>query len=222
MNRYSFGFAGKAAVAASVLALLLPGVAHATDHMLSLVAGTSGNFSWSTTTPVTMTHAGGVSSPLVISITESQGNNTTTTQVTLGSGQTLSTTTINVKMCAIGTGGQLEWLDQGPTVVGVTGALTSADGNYHLTLTMDPNPPSPTAVSGSCSPQGAKNYTYTSGGTAALRRGNSNNFDSLFTSIYKFWNATNAVPEPGTIALMLSALFGLGWISRRRARRAAV
>ncbi|WP_239255721.1 PEP-CTERM sorting domain-containing protein, partial [Candidatus Nitrotoga sp. M5] len=36
---------------------------------------------------------------------------------------------------------------------------------------------------------------------------------------YNFWNATNGIPEPGTMFLFLSGLLGLGWLSMTRKRQ---
>ena len=92
--------------------LIIPAVSWADDHLLS-VNGTA------VTTPAIVPHTGTLSQPLTL--TSFDG----VTPLTLGVSQSLTVVSAPVKMCKPGTKNQLEWLDQGNTVVGVTGVLTS-------------------------------------------------------------------------------------------------
>lgn len=212
MNKFSIAGTFKVVMAASVLTLLAPGAAWATDHLLSVNGAT-------VTQPAVVNHSGTVTAPLILS--NFDGNPT----LTLGGGtQTLTVVSAPVKMCKLGTNNQLEWLDQGNTVVGVTGTLTSGTSStvpqngYRLTLTMTNINDSYSSSNGLCQTSGQKTYTYTAGALIEQRAGNSNNFNTELNSTYNFWNATNGVPEPGTVALMLIGLLGMGWMSMKRMR----
>lgn len=212
MNKFSIAGTFKAVMAASVLTLLAPGAAWATDHLLSVNGAT-------VTQPAVVNHSGTVTTPLILS--NFDGNAT----LTLGGGsQTLTVVSAPVKMCKPGTNNQLEWLDQGNTVVGVTGTLTSGTSStvpqngYRLTLTMTNINDSYSNSNGLCQTSGQKTYTYTAGALIEQRAGNSNNFNTELNSTYNFWNATNGVPEPGTVALMLMGLLGMGWMNVKRMR----
>jgi hypothetical protein len=212
MNKFSVAGTFKAVMAASVLTLLAPSAAWATDHLLSVNGATVSQ-------PAVITHAGTLTQPLILS--DFDGNTT----LTLGGGQqTLTVVSAPVKMCKPGTNNQLEWLDQGNTVVGVTGVLTSGtsstvpNNGYRLTLTMTGIIDTYGSANGTCEVSGQKTYTYTGGAVIDKRTGNSANYTNKLTSTYNFWNATNGVPEPGTVALMLLGLLGMGWMSMKRMR----
>lgn len=212
MKKFSIAGMFKSLMAASVLAGVAPSAAWATDHLLSVNGAT-------VTQPAVVNHTGTVTTPLILS--DFDDNPT----LTLGGGtQTLTVVSAPVKMCKPGTNDQLEWLDQGNTVVGVTGALTSGTSSdvpingYRLTLTMSGISDTYGSANGTCSVSGQKTYTYTGGALIEQRAGNSPNFNTKLNSTYNFWNATNGVPEPGTVALMLLGLLGMGWMSMKRMR----
>lgn len=218
MNKYLSGLAGKAVVAASVLALLLPGLAHADGHSLKINGAT-------VTQDATVNHATGAATavtPLTAPLVLSNFDGVAT--LTLGQSQSLRVVSVPLKMCKPGTGGNLEWLDQGTTAVGVTGVLTSGTtgtvppNGYRVVLGMTAISDTYAASNGSCTTSGAKTYTYTSTAVVAKRNGGGDSFATKLTTTYNFWNTINSVPEPGTIALMLTALLGLGWINRKQAR----
>lgn len=211
MNKFSIAGIFKGVMMASVLALISPSTSWATDHLLSVNGAT-------VTQPAIVTHAGTLTQPLVLS--NFDGNTT----LTLGQSQTLTVVSAPVKMCKPGTGNQLEWLDQGTTVVGVTGVLTSGTSStvptdgYRLTLSMTGIIDTYGSSNGTCNTLGQKTYTYTAGAVIDKQIGDSGNFTNKLTSTYNFWNATNGVPEPGTVFLMLLGLLGLGWMSTKRMR----
>ncbi len=210
MNKLTKVLLGKVLASASFLALMVPGMANAADHVLTVVGQT-------VTQNAVIGHTGTVNTPLVVRLNT---NANQTVDVTLGQSQSLTTRVIGVKMCAKGTGGNLEWLDQGQTVIGVTGFLTSGNSStvpnngYKLTLGISVTSDTYGASTGSCSPQGAKSYVATT--SAKLEKDQGSNMNTVFDSTYGFWNAANTVPEPGTLALMLMGLLGLGWLSRKR------
>jgi len=212
MKTFSITTMFKGLVASSLLALISPSTSWATDHLLSVNGVT-------VTQPAVVTHAGTLTQPLVLS--NFDGNTT----LTFGAGtQTLTVVSAPVKMCKPGTGNQLEWLDQGTTVVGVTGVLTSGtsstvpNNGYRLTLSMTGISNTYGSSNGACTTLGQKTYAYTAGAVIDKQTGGSGNFTNVLTSTYNFWNATNGVPEPGTIFLMLMGLLGLGWMSTKRMR----
>lgn len=211
MNKFSIAGMFKGVMMASVLALISPSTSWATDHLLSVNGAT-------VTQPAIVTHAGTLTQPLVLS--NFDGNTT----LTLGQSQTLTVVSAPVKMCKPGTGNPLEWLDQGTTVVGVTGVLTSGTSStvptdgYRLTLSMTGIIDTYGSSNGACTTVGQKTYTYTAGAVIDKQTGGSGNFTNKLTSTYNFWNATNGVPEPGTIFLMLMGLLGLGWMITKRMR----
>lgn len=212
MKKFSIAGMFKSLMAASVLAGVAPSAAWATDHLLSVNGAT-------VTQPAVVNHSGTVTTPLILS-----NFGTPPATVTLGQSQSLTVVSAPVKMCKPGTNNQLEWLDQGNTVVGVTGTLTSGTSStvpqngYRLTLTMTNINDSYSSSNGLCQTSGQKTYTYTAGALIEQRAGNSNIFNTELNSTYNFWNATNGVPEPGTVALMLLGLLGMGWMSMKRMR----
>ncbi len=190
--------------------LIMPAVSWADDHLLSVNGAT-------VTQPAIVTHAGTITQPLVLNL------DSPPVTVTLGQSQTLTVVSAPVKMCKPGTNKQLEWLDQGNTVVGVTGVLTGGtsnpNDNYRLTLTMTGISDTYGSANGSCTESGKKTYTYTGGAVIAEEAGNSGNFIDKLNSTYNFWNATSSIPEPGTIFLLLIGLLGLGWMHMTRNRQ---
>ena len=213
--------------------LIMPAVSWADDHLLSINGAT-------VTQSATVPHGGTLTQPLVLS--NFDGNAT----LTLGQLQSLTVVSTPVKMCKPGTKGNLEWLDQGNTVVGVTGVLTSGtsatvpvDG-YRLTLTMTGISNTYGNVNGSCSVSGQKTYTYTKGAViekqtqTCVSSSNGNPiactnptalpssvvFVPKLTTTYNFWNATiGSAPEPGTMFLFLIGLLGLVWLNMTRKRQ---
>ncbi len=187
--------------------LIMPAISWADDHLLSINGAT-------VTQPAIVTHAGTLTQPLILS--NFDGNPT----LTFGQSQTLTVVSASVKMCKPGTNKQLEWLDQGNTVVGVTGTLTNAipipTNGYRLVLTMTGISNTYGSANGPCTVLGAKTYTYTANAAIDKRNGNSDNYTNKLTTTYNFWNATNSIPEPGTIFLLLIGLLGLGWMSMTR------
>ena len=129
-----------------------------------------------------------------------------------------------MKLCKPGTKGNLEWLDQGNTVIGVSGTTTSANNcnlpnlAYQLTLTFAFTTTYATS-NGACSASGQKTYTSTTGAVIDQKDG-SNSINKL-TNTYNFWNAINTAPEPGTAVLMLMGLLVLGWLNFKRAPAAS-
>ncbi len=215
MKNFSIAGMFKGLLAASLLAGVVPSAAWATDHLLSVNGAT-------VTQSAVVNHSGAVTTPLILSNFDSN------TTLTLGDGtQTLTVVSAPVKMCKPGTNNQLEWLDQGNTVVGVTGVLTSGTSStvpingYRLTLTMTGISDTYGSANGPCTVRGDKTYTYTPSAVIEQRTVDTNNADvytTKLTSTYNFWNATNGVPEPGTVALMLLGLLGMAWTSMKRIR----
>ncbi len=216
MNQFSIARMLKGLAAANLLALAAANAAWADDHLFSINSAT-------VITPGIVTHAGAVTQALTINFSDPPPPGNTTT-VTLGTSQTLTVVSALVKMCKPGTNNQLEWLDQGNTVVGVTGTLTNGTtstvptNGYRLTLTMTGISNTYATSSGSCSVSGQKTFTYTAGALLEQRVGNSANFTTKLTTTYNFWNTTNTAPEPGTVVLMLTGLLFLGWMSMKRMR----
>jgi len=151
----------------------------------------------------------------------------------MGTSQTLTVVRALVKRCKPGTRinkgkdppvFQLEWLDQGNAVVGVTGTLTDgttstvpSPNGYRLTLTMTGITDTYASSFGSCTVSGQSTFTYTAGAVLDQRHGATNTFDNKLTSTYNFGMATNTMPEPGTVLLMLTGLLVLGWMSMKSA-----
>ena len=231
MNKVSIVGTFKGVVVASVLALISPNTSWADDHLLSVNSG--GGVTVSAQTPAVINHAGAVTTPLTFTFTGAPPPPPTTDTVTLGTSQTVTVVSTPVKMCKPGTRinkgqnppvFQLEWLDQGNTVVGVTGTLTSGttstvpNNGYRLTLTMTGISDTYASSNGSCTVSGQKTFTYTAGALLERQTGGSGMFTTKLNSTYNFWNATNTVPEPGTVLLMLMGLLVLGWTSMKRMR----
>ena len=218
MNKFSTAGMFKGLAMAGLLALVTPNTSWADDHFLSVNnTGTPKDCGTAATNCAIVTDAGTVTRPLVL--TNFDGN------PTLSFGQNcpnLTVTKTPVKMCKPGTKGNLEWLDQGNTVIGVSGTLTSANncnlpnGAYQLTLSFAFNSTF-SSSNGACSVSGQKSYTSTMG--ALIQQKQMGNLITKLNSTYDFFNATiNGAPEPGTVLLMLTGLLVLGWMSKKRMR----
>ena len=222
MNKFSTAGMLKALAMAGLLALLVPSTSWADDHMLSVNSG--GGVTVSAQTPAVITDAGAVTTPLTFTFTDPPPANNTTT-VTLGTSQTVTMVRTPVKLCKPGTKNQLEWLDQGNTVIGVNGTLTSGttsavpNNGYRLTLTFTFTSTYGSS-NGPCTVSGQQSYTSTKVALLEKRQGNSANFDTKLNSTYNFGSATNSAPEPGSMLLMLTGLLVLGWMSMKRMRAA--
>jgi hypothetical protein len=204
----------KGIAGAILLALAAPGAAWADDHLLGINGANVGQ-------QAVVSDGGAVTRTLILT-----NFDTPPGTVTFGQSQTLTVVRANVKMCKPGTRGQLEWLNEGNAVVGVTGVLTSGNSStvpspsgYRLTLGMTNIVDTFGSSNGSCSNSGQKTYTYT--GTAVIdrRNGSSNTFTNKLTSTYNFGSVINRAPEPETLVLVVTALLGLAWVNRQRALR---
>lgn len=129
---------------------------------------------------------------------------------------TLSVVVENVTLDNPGTGGQIEPLDQGPNVAGLTGTLQYS-----------------TTAAGDCNGEGADtalktytiSYSYTPGSQNAAGRtytiscaGPGQDAFTLGTGQYHVRNLANPVPEPGSLWLALVGTSALV-LSRRLRRR---
>ncbi len=198
-----------------LMTLLMPAWAWASDHLLSLNGITVAQ-------NAVVSHTGAVTTPLIVSNLDSVASVTFDDNVL----SPLTVVSIPVKMCKPGTKGQLEWLDQGVTVVGVDGSLTSDVVNnqnnfvYRLDLATTVTVDNYSSLSGSCSTAGAVSYTRALQVAIFKRNGNSANFATtpVFTNTFNFWNVSSTVPEPGTVLLMALGLLALGWSRLRRVR----
>jgi len=200
-------------------ALVLPAVSWADEHLLD-VNGATATASQAAVVTYTGTHpsAGTFTATLRLPlILNPFGAEPALTFGTVGSPLTVYTEL--VKMCAPGTGGALEWQDQGSNVAGVSGTLTAsnATGTYTLVLTRTPLADTYSTSIGSCvgTTPGTTTYTYTS--SAVITKTPAVGAPStILSNTYNFWNIDNLVPEPGTLFLMLIGMLGLGWMSMKR------
>lgn len=211
---------------AAALALGVPGISLASDHILIVKTAPAPGGSVTTTNGV-VTSAGSVTTPITIAVTGVNSGNA----VTYGAGQTLVVQTLpKVKMCKPGTGGNLEWLDQGLSVIGATGTLNSATPTnnqnnfiHRLVLSQTGLTDNYSSSNGSCSAVGSLSYSVTRTAVIESRNGNSVNFNLAFTGIFSFGNVLGSgpggVPEPGTISLIGLGLAVLGWMSVKRVRK---
>ena len=210
MNKFSMAKMFQGLLLGSLAVFVTP--SWADDHLLSVNGAT-------VTQNMVITDAGAITTPLTLS--NFDGN------PTLSFGQNcpnLAVVRTPVKLCKPGTKGSLEWLDQGNTVIGVTGTTTSANncnspnGSYALTLTFAFTTTYGTS-NGACSVSGQKTYTSTPGAVIDQKQGG--NSIIKLTTTYNFWNAINTAPEPGTALLMLMGLLVLGWLNFKRAPAAS-
>lgn len=198
MNKLTKILMGKALAAASILMLAMPGLSFATTHLISINPTGSISLGAPGSIIVPLGGAGGtyaLTSPLVINGLE---NNKSTSF----SGS-LTTIKAHVYICS-GT----EWIDQGDVTIGVYGTLSDGPA----TLTIPQSSFSAPSQSGSCTSKGVTNVsglTY----NASVKQ---NNGQTPINTTYNYWNDPSVVPEPGTLALMLTALLGLVWFSRKR------
>ena len=211
MNKYSIAKMFQGLLLGSLAVFVTP--SWADDHLLSINGAT-------VTQNMVITDAGAITTPLTLS--NFDGN------PTLSFGQNcpnLNVVRTPVKLCKPGTKGNLEWLDQGNTVIGVTGNATSAsncnapNGAYELTLTFAFTTTYANS-NGACSASGQKTYTSTPGAVIDQKQGG--NSIIKLTTTYNFWNAINTAPEPGTALLMLMGLLALGWLNFKRAPAASI
>lgn len=210
MNKFSKAKMFQGLLLGSLAVVVTP--SWADDHLLSINGAT-------VTQNMVITDAGAITTPLLLS--NFDGN------ATLSFGQNCPNLTVvrtPVKLCKPGTKGNLEWLDQGNTVIGVSGTTTSANncnapnGSYALTLSFAFTTTYATS-NGACSVTGQKTYTSTPGAVIDQKQGG--NSIIKLTTTYNFWNAINTVPEPGTALLMLMGLLVLGWLNFKRAPAAS-
>src|SRR6266542_688180 len=179
MNQFSIARMLKGLAAANLLALAAANAAWADDHLFSINSAT-------VITPGIVTHAGAVTQALTINFSDPPPPGNTTT-VTLGTSQTLTVVSALVKMCKPGTNNQLEWLDQGNTVVGVNGTLTSGttstvpNNGYRLTLTFTFNS-TYASSNGPCTVSGQQSYTSTKVALLEKQTGNSGNYTTKLNS----------------------------------------
>lgn len=192
-------------------ALILPAVSWADDHLLDINGA-------AVFTIATMTHAGTLNPSLVLAAGFSgEGSNLTFTPVA-----PLSLVNIPVKICTLGTNGQLEWLDQGTAAVGVSGTLTATSPTASYSLVLSGTPSSSYGASnGPCigTPQGTPSYTFVRNAVITKTVTAGGAVSNALTSTYNFWNVSGTVPVPGTIFLMLIGMAGLGWMSIKRRRQ---
>ena len=193
-------------------ALTLSATSRADDHWLDIVVTTPAAVS----KQATVSDAGTFPNPLQL-LTLSNFDNNATLEFGAG-GQSLTVVKALVKMCAPGTGGNLEWLDQGNTAVGVTGTLsaTSPTASYSLALGMTGITDVYGASNGTCAPKGAKTYSYTSTAVITKTTVPGGVVSNALTSTYNFWNVAGTVPVAGTLFLLLIGMLGLGWMTMKR------
>ena len=213
MKKLSMAGIFKSLASAALLALAASGTTWANDHLLSINGAT-------VLQQAIITDAGAVTQPLILGAFDTPPAN-----VTLGQSQTLTVARAFVKLCKPGTKGQLEWLDQGNAVVGVTGVLTGTvagppQRNYRMTLTMSGIVDTYSSSNGPCSTLGQKTFTFTGGALIERQSGSSGNFNTVLNTTYNFGSVTNRTPEPATLLLMLTGLLALGWVSVKRTHAA--
>ena len=200
-------------------ALILPAVSWADDHLLSINGMANG------IPTAVITDAGAVKTPLTLA---AAGFPLENADLVFTSATPLTVKTALVQICAIGTGGLPEWLDQGNSVVSVKGTLTATGpttGNLY-TLTLDDSVFTdlyPSAVACTSGNQRATTYTYTpttgivntTANTVVLAAATAPAAPPA-SGTYNFWNTSATVPEPGTLFLLLIGMLGLGWMSMKR------
>ena len=109
------------------------------------------------------------------------------------------------KLCKPGTGGKLEWLDQGTNVQGLVGDLTS--GNYTMTLGFVTN-----ATASACTQYGLESLSYSR--TYTINQGG-RTIVVIANGTYHVYN-TATIPEPETLLLLVAGLGAMGLALRRK------
>jgi hypothetical protein len=199
------------------LALALPGLASANSYYFTIDGQTG--------TPGIVSDAGILTQSLVLDPYD--GPRVAT--FVQPAGTTLTLRKANVKMCKPGrvinkqTGErQLEWLDQGMTIISLTGTLsgTAPEGNrtYSLQLGESDFKDNYSSSTGDCSTPNAYSYAVTRK-VVITRTSNPQPGTILPGTNYTVVSSpTNTVPEPGTLTLIVLSLLGLSWIVPRRVR----
>lgn len=179
---------------------------------------------WATTTLGEVRPDGTFKTSIALTYTKNAGNSTL---YTFSDSPSISpVTATNVKLCTQ-RGSVYEWTDAGSSFVGVSGNLfANLNGNnnteaYKLELTMSASVDSSACTASNV---GKSNITTTAKATLskctntnANKCSASSSFNnSINATEVNFWDVINAAPEPGTLALMLMALLGLAWFSRKR------
>lgn len=218
MKIHSITLAAKGLAVA--LALVVPSLGWAADHILSL---TSINTTVCTAPGVTQNQAavvngtsGAVTTPLVLSGLQGTDCTALNNGVSFSSG-TLTFETANTKLCKPGTKGNLEWLDEGPTIVGVNGTLSATVGTVTYQVVIPVGTPNVQGVSGTCSQLGQSNYTVSRGPTTISE--NSSTTLATASVVAAPAGGIPTIPEPGTLSLIGLGLVGLGWMGAKRARK---
>ena len=127
-----------------------------------------------------------------------------------------------MKLCKPGTKGNLEWLDQGNTVIGVTGNATSAsncnapNGAYALTLTFAFTTTYANS-NGACSVSGQKTYTSTPGAVIDQKQGG----NSIMPIPRQLW-CDHYRAGTGYGAADVDGFLVLGWLNFKRAPAASI
>lgn len=211
--------------AVAALALTVPGLGWAADHILSLtgIATTVCPSPGVTQVQAAVINGSGtVITPLILS--GLQGNGSGCGAGSLNNNVNFTGTLVleraNVKLCKPGTKGGLEWLDQGSAVVGANGNLVTTVGSVTYQVAVPVGTVSTVPVSGPCTTAGADNVTVTRGATQ-IRKSTANNVVTLATASVATGAAGGipTIPEPGTLSLMGMGLAGLSWMGMKRARK---
>jgi len=207
------------------VALILPAVSWADEHLLDVNGATA-----TASQTAVVTYTGAPPSPGTFTATLRRtlilnpfGAEPALTFGTVGSPLTVYTEL--VKMCAPGTGGALEWQDQGNNVVGVSGTLTasSATATYTLVLTRTPGTNTYATSNGSCvgTTPGTTTFPYTSSAVITKTVTAGGAVSNVLSNPYNFWNVAGTVPVPGTLFLLLIGMLALGWTSMKRRMQGA-
>ena len=214
---------------AAALALTAPGLGWAADHILSLTGISTSVCPSPGVTQIQAAVVNGTSgqvstTPLILSGLQGSSDNCDSDNINnnVSFTGTLTLEKATVKLCKPGTKGNLEWLDQGQTTVGVNGTLNASVGTGSSGVTYQVVIPAGTIsvqnVSGPCSQLGQSNFTVTRAATTISK----NNTTTLATASIVTGSAGGipTIPEPGTLSLIGLGLAGLGWMGSRRSRKA--